>query len=84
MVWHNSFVTRSAEVMKGVPIDDVGNQCQWPRKRLTKKRVRTLKLQWAVPLSTLAHSANLQMTPAREATVATADDDLGRCGRIDR
>ena len=33
-VWHDSFVTPSAEVMKGVSIDDVNYQHQWPRKRL--------------------------------------------------
>ena len=33
-VWHDSFVTPSAEVMKGVSIDDVSYQHQWPRKRL--------------------------------------------------
>ena len=37
MVWHYSFVTPSAEVMKGVSIEDINYQHQWPRKRLKTK-----------------------------------------------
>ena len=36
-VWHDSFVTPSAEVMKGVSIDNVNYQHQWPRKCLKTK-----------------------------------------------
>ena len=37
LVWHTAFAAPSAEVMKGVTIENVGNQRQWPRKRLTTK-----------------------------------------------
>ena len=37
MVWNYSFVTPSAEVMKGVSIEDIYYQHRWPLKRLETK-----------------------------------------------
>ena len=35
MVWHTAFVSPSAQVMKGVSIEILGSQHQWPRKQIT-------------------------------------------------
>ena len=37
LVWYTAFTTPSAEIMKGVTIENAGHPHQWPRKRLTTK-----------------------------------------------